>query len=242
MSRYLDLFGLTVPIVDWPKSEDGGKTWNKILFINERTGVADVCFNPQNPQILYATTWEFRRTPYSFNSGGKGSGLYKKHRWGKKLEKITAGLPQSDYGRIALSISPSAPHQLIAIVEAESTGFYISAWWRRTLKKSKRHNRCDRTSVLLFYNCDWALKIPNRVYRPAFTLSYSDDGGYSFNEVSGDGGWVHSDHRFTDRSGITPITCTWVHRRRCLHKQWSRCYIYFLCKSACWPILSCRGW
>ncbi|MFN8279449.1 MAG: hypothetical protein U0V49_04100 [Saprospiraceae bacterium] len=175
------------------KSEDGGKTWNKILFINERTGVADVCFNPQNPQILYATTWEFRRTPYSFNSGGKGSGLYKSTDGGKNWKKITAGLPQSDYGRIALSISPSAPHQLIAIVEAESTGLYIS---RDGGEHWKSQSATMNVTARPFYFSTIVIdpKDSNRVYRPAFTLSYSDDGGYSFNEVSGDGGWVHSDH------------------------------------------------
>jgi photosystem II stability/assembly factor-like uncharacterized protein len=59
------------------KSADGGKTWEKVLYINEDAGCADVTVDPSNPDIVYATTWEFRRLPYSFNSGGKGSGIYK---------------------------------------------------------------------------------------------------------------------------------------------------------------------
>jgi hypothetical protein len=69
------------------KSMDGGKTWDKILYIDMKTGCADFAIDPNNPAIIYATTWEFRRTPYSFNSGGKGSGFYKSVDGGKKLEE-----------------------------------------------------------------------------------------------------------------------------------------------------------
>ncbi len=175
------------------KSVDGGKSWKKILYINEKTGCADICINPKNPSIIYATTWEFRRKPYSFNSGGKGSGFYKSLDGGNTWKKINKGLPESEYGRIALALSESAPNQLIAIVESSKTGLFISRdggeSWN---EKSSTLNVVSRPfyfSTIVIDPID-----SNRVYRPAFTLSYSDDGGYSFNDVSNDGGWVHSDH------------------------------------------------
>ncbi len=104
------------------KSTDGGKTFDKILFINDKTGVADIAVNPVNPLIIFATTWEFRRKPYSFNSGGKGSGMYKSIDGGKTWKELTNGLPAKPFGRTAIALAPSAPENLIAIIEAEKTG------------------------------------------------------------------------------------------------------------------------
>ncbi|MEO6191056.1 MAG: glycosyl hydrolase, partial [Saprospiraceae bacterium] len=175
------------------KSIDAGKTWEKILFINEKTGCADICINSKNSSIIYATTWEFRRKPYSFNSGGKGSGFYKSTDAGKTWKKINNGLPSGDFGRIAMAISQSAPNQLIAIVESNNTGLYISRDggenWKQQSSTVNVVSRPFYFSTIVIDPID-----SNRVYRPAFTLSYSNDGGYSFDDVSGDGGWVHSDH------------------------------------------------
>jgi hypothetical protein len=80
------------------RSNDGGKTWEKALYINEKTGCADLLIDPVNPDIMYATTWEFRRTPYSFNSGGPGSAIYKSTDGGKNWRKLNKGLPEGDFG------------------------------------------------------------------------------------------------------------------------------------------------
>ncbi|MEP7197005.1 MAG: glycosyl hydrolase [Saprospiraceae bacterium] len=175
------------------KSVDAGLTWNKILYINDKTGCADICINPQNPSIIYATTWEFRRTPYSFNSGGKGSAFYKSTDAGKNWKKITEGLPSGEFGRIAMTLAPSQPDQLIAIVESNNTGLYIS---RDAGEHWKPQSATMNVVSRPFYFSSLVIdpKDAMRVYRPGFTLSYSDDGGYSFNEVSSDGVWVHSDH------------------------------------------------
>src|SRR6267154_2723906 len=83
------------------KSIDGGQTWKKILYINEKAGCADVAIDPSNPDIIYASTWEFRRLPYSFNSGGNGSGMYKSLDGGKTWKELSNGLPKKPIGRIA---------------------------------------------------------------------------------------------------------------------------------------------
>lgn len=81
------------------KSTDGGKSFEKILYISEKAGCADVSIDPQNSNILYATTWEFRRTPYSFNSGGEGSGIWKSTDGGKTWKALDKGLPSKPLGR-----------------------------------------------------------------------------------------------------------------------------------------------
>jgi photosystem II stability/assembly factor-like uncharacterized protein len=175
------------------KSEDGGKTWNKILYINEKAGCADVSVDPANPDVVYATTWEFRRMPYSFNSGGKGSGLYKSLDGGKTWKELKNGLPAKPFGRVALALAPSQPKKMLAIVEAKETGLYISEDggenWKHQSATMNVTARPFYFSTIVFDPKD-----ANRVYRPAFNFSYSNDGGYSFAEASYEGGWVHSDH------------------------------------------------
>jgi photosystem II stability/assembly factor-like uncharacterized protein len=172
------------------KSTDGGKAFEKILFINEQTGVADIAVNTVNPSIVYATTWEFRRKPYSFNSGGKGSGIYKSIDGGKIWKELTNGLPAKPFGRSAITLAPSAPDNLIAIIEAEKTGLYISADAGETWKQQS--STVNVVSRPFYFSCLVIdPKDPKRVYRPGFGFSYSDDGGYSFADG---GGNVHSDH------------------------------------------------
>ncbi|MFM2362863.1 MAG: hypothetical protein RLZZ316_1765 [Bacteroidota bacterium] len=175
------------------KTTDAGKTWEKILYINEKAGVADVAIDPANPETIYASSWEFRRLPYLFNSGGNGSGMYKSTDGGKTWKELTNGLPAKPFGRIAFTLAPSAPQNMVAIVEAKETGLYISADGGESWKKqSATLNVVSRPFYFSTIVVD--PKDPKRVYRPAYSFSYSNDGGYSFAEASGDGGWVHSDH------------------------------------------------
>lgn len=172
------------------KSTDGGKTFEKILFINEKTGVADIAVNTTNPSIIYATTWEFRRKPYSFNSGGMGSGIYKSVDGGKTWKELKNGLPSKPMGRSAITLAPSAPDNLIAIIEAEKTGLYISADGGETW--NQQSSTVNVVSRPFYFSCLVIdPKDPKRVYRPGYGFSYSDDGGYSFADG---GGNVHSDH------------------------------------------------
>lgn len=174
------------------KTTDGGKTWSKILYIDAKTGCADVIMDPKNPETLYAAMWQFRRTPYSFSSGGKSSGLYKSLDGGKSWKKIQKGLPEGEFGRICLALAPSDPKNLFAIVESKSTGLYLSndggeSW----TPQSSNTNVTARPFYFSLIAVDPTN--PKRVYRPAFSFSMSDDGGKSFSEASNAGGWVHSD-------------------------------------------------
>ena len=174
------------------KSTDGGKSWNKILYINERTGCADILIDPSHPQVVFASTWEFRRLPYSFNSGGNGSGMYKSTDGGKTWKELSEGLPKKPFGRIAFTLAPSAPENMLAIIESNQTGLYISGDAGETWKKqSATSNIVARP----FYFSTIAIdpNDPKRVYRPAFSFSYSNDGGYSFSDAGSEGGWFHGD-------------------------------------------------
>ncbi|WP_298538573.1 hypothetical protein [uncultured Aquimarina sp.] len=109
------------------KSNDGGKTWNKILYVDEKTGVSDLIMDPSNPNILYAAMWEFRRTAWGFNSGGPNSALYKSTDAGKTWNKIHNGFPKGDLGRFGIAIAPSNPKIVYALVESkEDKGLYRS--------------------------------------------------------------------------------------------------------------------
>jgi photosystem II stability/assembly factor-like uncharacterized protein len=155
--------------------------------------VADVEIDPSNPNILYATTWEFRRLPYSFNSGGKGCGIYKSTDGGKTWKELSKGLPAKPFGRVALALAPSSPQNLWAIVESENTGLYISSDGGESWKELSATANI-RSRPFYFSTLEIDPKDPKRVYRPAFSFAYSSDGGFSFAEASNDGGWIHSDH------------------------------------------------
>jgi len=175
------------------KTSDGGKTWEKILYTDEKTGCADIIMDPRNPDVLLASMWQFRRTPYSFTSGGPGSALYKSTDGGKNWRKITNGLPEGTFGRIALALAPGAPDNMLAIVESEKTSLLISSDAGESWKYQSAN---PNVTARPFYFSTLVVdpKDPKRVYRPAFSLSISTDGGYSFSEASNAGGWVHSDH------------------------------------------------
>jgi len=108
------------------KTTDSGKTWERLLYVDENTGCADLEMDPQETNVLYAAMWEFRRLPYFFNSGGQGSGLYKSTDKGKTWKKIHKGLPDGPLGRIAIAAAPSRPGTLYATVEAKKTALYRS--------------------------------------------------------------------------------------------------------------------
>jgi photosystem II stability/assembly factor-like uncharacterized protein len=175
------------------RTTDNGKSWKRILYVDAGTGCADLAVDPQQPNTLYAAMWQFRRTPWSFSSGGPGSGLYKSTDGGESWRKLTKDLPEGDLGRIAIAIAPSKPNVVYAIVEAKKSALYRSedrgeSW----SMKSTSFSVVGRPFYFGTMTVD--PKDPNRIYKPGFSLSVSNDGGESFSTPFGEGGNVHGDH------------------------------------------------
>jgi photosystem II stability/assembly factor-like uncharacterized protein len=178
------------------KTTDGGASWEKVLFIDEDTGCADLDMDPQEPGILYAAMWQFRRYPDFFTSGGPGSGLYRSNDGGESWTELSNGLPPGEKGRIAIAVAPSRPAVVYATVEAEDTALYrsddLGASWKEVDDSTNIQMRPFYFSELVVDPTDH-----NRVYKPGFTLTVSTDGGESFSGLFGAGftfGAVHPDH------------------------------------------------
>lgn len=120
------------------KTTDGGRSWRKVLFVDDRSGAIDVEFDPANPETLYAATWTAWRTPYTLNSGGEGSKLWKSADGGATWDQLSdnPGMPPPPLGKIGVSPSPADPNRVYAIVEALEGGVFVSddagATWKRT--------------------------------------------------------------------------------------------------------------
>ncbi|MFM7400645.1 MAG: WD40/YVTN/BNR-like repeat-containing protein, partial [Bacteroidota bacterium] len=104
------------------RSTNGGKSWEKVLFVNPDAGAVDLAMDPSNPRILYASFWRVRRTPYDLSSGGAGSGIWKSTDSGDTWTEITAseGLPKDTIGIVGLAVSPVNSDRVFAIVESQS--------------------------------------------------------------------------------------------------------------------------
>ncbi len=175
------------------KTEDGGKTWEKILYIDEGTGVGDLEMDPTNPNKLIAAMWEYQRWPWFFNSGGPGSGLYITVDGGRNWKKLTEddGLPAGDLGRIGLAIAPSDPTIVYALIEAKENALYKSEDGGHSWSKISTD---DEIGNRPFYYFDLRVdpQDPNRVYSLYSRVSLSTDGGKNFDVLVRQG--VHSDH------------------------------------------------
>jgi photosystem II stability/assembly factor-like uncharacterized protein len=110
------------------KTTDGGKSWKKVLFRNDKTGAVDLTIDPSNPQVLYATLWEAYRTSWMLSSGGAGSGLFKSTDGGETWSELTrnAGLPKGMWGKAGVTVSGADANRVYAIVEAEEGGVFRS--------------------------------------------------------------------------------------------------------------------
>ncbi|MEM7104671.1 MAG: glycosyl hydrolase [Bacteroidota bacterium] len=116
---------------------DGGKTWEKILYVSDKAGAVDLVLDPSNPRIMYASFWEVNRTPYSFSSGGEDSGMWKSTDGGETWEDISRndGLPKGLLGIIGISVSPVNPDRVFAIIENEKGGVFRSDDAGKTWRK-----------------------------------------------------------------------------------------------------------
>jgi photosystem II stability/assembly factor-like uncharacterized protein len=109
------------------RTRDGGKTWEKVLYKDAKTGGIDITFDPGNSNIVFAALWQARRTPWSMESGGPGSGLYRSADGGTTWKQLKAhGLPETILGRIGVTVSGANPNRVWAVIEAEKGGIYRS--------------------------------------------------------------------------------------------------------------------
>lgn len=174
------------------KSTDGGKTWKKSLYVNDLTGCAELVADPQNPNKLFAAMWEYRRWPWFFKSGGKGSGLYVSYDAGETWERRTDkdGLPEGELGRIGLAVAHSNPDVVYALVEAKENALYKSTDGGRNWRKMADKGMGDRPFYYSEIYVDPGNE--NRVYSIFTYISKSEDGGKTFDTWAG---WtIHPDH------------------------------------------------
>lgn len=180
------------------KTTDGGKTWNKILFTNNKSGVADLVMDPKNPNKLIAAMWEHKRDPWFFKSGGEGSGLYITHNGGDTWEKRTEkdGLPKGELGRIGLAIADNKPNIVYALIESKKNALYKS---EDGGFKFKKINEKEDIGNRPFYYSDIFVdpQNENRVYSVFTYVNVSEDGGKNFQQLMpayGSDHGVHPDH------------------------------------------------
>jgi photosystem II stability/assembly factor-like uncharacterized protein len=161
------------------RSNDGGVNWKCVLFVNDSTGAIDLAMDPRNPRVLYATTWQVHRTPWSMESGGAGSGLWKSTDGGDSWTRLKEGLPKGLWGRAGVTISPANPDRVWAMIEAEDGGLYRSddagrTWHRVNEERNLRQRAWYYTHVFA------DPKNADGVYVLNVQFLHSGDGGKSF--------------------------------------------------------------
>ncbi|MCB9264138.1 MAG: hypothetical protein H6558_03835 [Lewinellaceae bacterium] len=173
------------------RSTDGGHSWEKVLYVNDSTGCADLVVDPANPNKLIAAMWDYGRKPWTFYSGGAGSGLYVTFDGGDSWTKRTSedGLPSGNLGRMGLAIAPSSPNIVYALIEAKVNALYRSEDGGFKWKKVSDEDIGNRP----FYYADIFVDPhnENRIYNLWSRLSRSEDGGKTFERIARG---THADH------------------------------------------------
>ena len=173
------------------RSKDGGQHWDRVLFANKDAGAVDLILDPTNPRILYASTWNVRRTPYSFSSGGPGSGLWKSTDGGDTWADISRadGLPTGTLGIIGVAVSPVNSQRIWALVESEKGGLFRSEdggqhWAKLTDDRNLRQRAWYYTRIYADPKDADVLYVMNVSYHK------SKDGGRTFTASNA----PHGDH------------------------------------------------
>ena len=185
------------------RSKDGGQSWEKVLFRNENAGAIDLTMDPNNPRILFAAIWEARRTPWSMESGGPGSGIFRSVDGGDTWSEITnnPGLPRGTKGRIGVAVSPARSGRVWATIEADDTGLFrsddVGETWERV------NNSGDIQGRPWYYQHVFAdPQDPDTVWVLNYQAWKSVDGGRTFSQVTtphGDNHDLWIDPRDSDR-------------------------------------------
>ena len=162
---------------------DGGKTWQKVLYKDAKTGGIDITFDPTNANILYAALWQAKRTPWSMDSGGPGSGLYKSIDGGTTWKELKGhGLPEGVIGRIGVTVSGANPNRVYAVIEAEKGGIYRSDDAGETWRLMTDDHRFRQRAW--YYSHIFAdPKAADSVYILNTAVYRSNDGGKTFNRM-----------------------------------------------------------
>src|SRR5437660_4811914 len=172
------------------RTADGGKTWQKVLFVNDTTGVADLVMVPGNPRVLFAGMWQFVRYPWELVSGGSGSGIYRSTDGGLTWTRLKDGLPTGLLGRIALAVGPTNPSHVYALVETKQGMLWDSKdqgdHWTKVSDNHALSARPFYFSLLHVSPVD-----DRKVFFSSYLLLRSDDGGKTTTPI--DRG-VHVDH------------------------------------------------
>ena len=172
------------------RTTDGGKTWTKVLFVNDSTGVSDLAMAPGNSKVLFAGMWEFRRYPWTMMDGGPGSGIYRSTDGGDTWQKVTKGLPEGPLGRVAVAVAPSNPEHIYALIAAKHGMLWQSLDMGDSWSAVSDNHGLD---VRPFYFSRMVVSPGNeeKLFFLSFNLMESDDGGRTAHPA--DRG-VHPDH------------------------------------------------
>lgn len=162
-------------------SDDGGRSWRQILFVNPTTGASDLSIDLRNPRVIYAAMWDHQRKPWYIRSGGRGSGIYKSVDGGNNWEKLSNGLPNA-MGKVGVAISPVNPALVYAIIETNEGGVFRSedagaSWQQVSTDRATVGRAWYYTRVVADPVYEKGLYVLNA------PLLYSDDGGYTYEHI-----------------------------------------------------------
>ncbi|HSN56331.1 MAG TPA: hypothetical protein VLT32_16815, partial [Candidatus Sulfomarinibacteraceae bacterium] len=164
------------------RTTDGGLSWAKVLFVSEDAGAVDLAMDPSNPRVLYAATWQARRSPWDMVSGGPGSGLFKTTDGGNTWRRLHEGLPEGDLGRIAVAVSGAFPKRVWALVEHADGGLFRSDNGGASFRLVNA-NRELRQRAWYYTHIEADPADANTVYALNVAMWRSDDGGANFRPI-----------------------------------------------------------
>ena len=164
------------------RSADGGKTWKKVLFVDEKTGASDLVMDATNPRILWAGFWQVGRKPWSLESGGPGGGVWKTTDGGDTWKKLSGGLPEGVVGRVGIAVSPARPERAWAVVEAAKGGVFRTDDGGETWKKVNDENKL-RQRAWYYSHVVADPKNADAVYVLNVGFFRSGDGGKTFDAI-----------------------------------------------------------
>jgi photosystem II stability/assembly factor-like uncharacterized protein len=158
------------------RTRDGGKSWERVLFVNDSTGAIDIAMDPTNPDVLYAGMWQVLLHPWGTQSGGKGSGVYKSTDGGTTWKRLDEGLPKGAMGKIAVGVSRTNPDRVYTLIETADPGLYRSDDGGKKWKLvNQDHDFLERPHYYTRFAV--APDDENRLYFVSVRFSWSLDGG-----------------------------------------------------------------